>query len=528
MPAPTTASPTLRRVLRGSALGIGLLVTTGVVATPALASPAPGIDGLLESGAPGVMPVTGTAGPPAGDSAPVGEGSPAGASSSSTEQAQPLTPDFGVGKNLDVHLSATSVPADLDLSGARFEVVDMGGKTQASCTTGANGSCPIQLAHFDPAASGFPLVTDVPPGTYLLRQDPAYAVPGLVPSAVATPFIVCSPFTSTAQCQPGFSWAVPNTSLFRAGLAVTVRDATTHAPLAGASYSLTGADYRHLHPTDQDQVTIFPQAPGNKATPGDSSAAASSTAATASGGSADPASAADQTGDTAATDTAASDTAASSTAAAETTTQAQDSATDGSTPSGSTSGPVVSGPDGLLTYRGWFLDGEWELAPEVIPPGYRSSGVLPVILPVRSRDSGDIWADTVGLAPEDVVVTGTGGSGIPVPPVAPRAPIPSGAPTAPRTTAAKAQRVRAAPQPSAGAPAASASAISAVPAPAAGRSPADPSGAPLPAAAPAPGSSQLRVAAKTSLLHAGLIGFGVLFVALTVLGVGFMRRRARG
>jgi hypothetical protein len=31
-----------------------------------------------------------------------------------------------------------------------------------------------------------------------------------------------------------------------------------------------------------------------------------------------------------------------------------------------------------------------------------------------------------------------------------------------------------------------------------------------------------------SLLDVGLIGFGVLFVALAVFGVGLMRRRARG
>jgi hypothetical protein len=471
-------------------------VSAGVVAPAALASPAPGIDGLLVPGAAGFVPLTDTTSPPVENSG------------TSAVQTQPLTPDFGVGKNLDVHLTATSVPADLDLSGARFDVVDEAGESHASCTTDAHGICEIRVAHFEPTAMGFPLVSDVAPGSYRLRQDPALAVPGLLPSTVATPFTVCSPFASTSQCHTSISGGVANTSLFRTGLAVTVRDGATHAPLAGASFSLTGADYRHIDPTvQQERVTTFPQAPGNQGT---------------SDGSAAPTSASDPAAsDTAASGTASSDTAASSTPAAATTTQAPASASAGD----SATGPAVSGSDGLLTYRGWFLADGLTLTPEVIPPGYRSSGVLPVTPPVGF---GDTWADTVDLAPEEGGVMGTGGSGPALPPVAPRAPIPSGAPTSPQATSAPVGHVPAVPSPIAGSTSVSAPPASAIATPAAERTPADPSGAPLPAAAPAAGRPQLRVAASMSLLDVGLIGFGVLFVALAVFGVGLMRRRARG
>jgi hypothetical protein len=47
------------------------------------------------------------------------------------------------------------------------------------------------------------------------------------------------------------------------------------------------------------------------------------------------------------------------------------------------------------------------------------------------------------------------------------------------------------------------------------------------AADAATGDPQLRAAASASLLDVGLIGVGVLFVTIVVLGVGYVRRRVR-
>jgi hypothetical protein len=399
MLVPAVASPTRRRVLRGSAVGLGLLVSVAVVAPPALAAPLSGSAGALVA-------------------------------------------DFEVSGTLEVHLAAAPIPEDLDLSGARFEIVDVDGVLRASCETDVYGKCSVAAA--DGLAAG----------NYSLRQDATRRVAGLVPSTAVRTFTV-SPCMVDGGC-PTVSKGITDFSLFRTGLTVTVRDGSTHAPLAGASYSLTGPDYRHRPPVlQQDQATTFPQPSGAEI-----------------------------------------------------------------------SGTVVSSSDGRLAYGGFFLDGEWALTPEVTPPGYRSSGVLPVTLPARTGDPEEAWTSTVDLAPDAVTVTGTGGGGAVLPPALPPAlrpaSTPSGAPVPTRATAVP-------PGEPASSPAAAAVPTSAaVPSFSAPMPFVDEGDSRSPSAADAAtGDPQLRAAASASLLDVGLIGVGVLFVTIVVLGVGYVRRRVR-
>jgi hypothetical protein len=409
MPVPAVASPTLLRVLRGSAVGLGILVSVAVVAPPALASPLSATDGRLAR-------------------------------------------DSAVGWPVEAHLTATPAPKDLDLSGARLEVIGSDDRVLTSCETQMDGACP------------FPIVNGMVPGTtYRLRQDATRPVPGLIPSTETPPFTACTG-SESPDCPGGVSsLTIADFSLFRTGLSVAVHDGSTHAPVAGASYSLTGPDYRHRPPVlQQDQSTTFPQPSGAEV-----------------------------------------------------------------------SGTVVSGPAGLLTFSGFFLDGEWALTPERIPPGYRSSGVLPVTLPPRTEEAGESWAVTVDLPPDDVAVSGTGGGGAVVPPAVPTASTPSRA-TVP-TRAAAVRPAEPAYSPSHALPgghgpagASSASASAAAPTFSAPLPFVDEGDSQLPSGVdPATGDPQLRAAASTRLLDAGLIGVGVLFVAIVVFAVGYVRRRVR-
>ena len=155
-------------------------------------------------------------------------------------------PDFTVGDLLSVRLAAAPVPTDLDLSGARFEVLDSSGAVVGWCDTAGDGTCDIPTAGLAGA-----------PATYRLVQDAGSPVPGLVPSSSASTFTVGSRDPAVGSLPDPRT--VTDASLFRSGLAVAVQDAGTRAPVPGAEYSLTGPDYRHSGATPQEaEATSFP------------------------------------------------------------------------------------------------------------------------------------------------------------------------------------------------------------------------------------------------------------------------------
>ena len=348
--------------------------------------------------------------------------------------------DFTVAGPLSVQLAAVPAPPDLDLSGARFEVLDGSGAVVGSCDTGVTGACDIPTTRLPSA-----------PTPYRLVQDAGSPVPGLVPSSSVSTFSVCA-----ADCPAPAIRTVTDGSLFRVGLAVTVQDAASRAPVPGAEYSLTGPDYRHSGSTVHEAATT--RFPDN----------------------------------------------------------------------------ALSGSDGLLTFSGWLLPGDWSLTPEVTPSRYRSSGVLPLTLPAPASDETGPLSTVVGLAADVPDM----GSGLPPVPPVPPAPAP---PAAPGPEPVPAAHPAVAVQPAGSAPDAVAPAVQPAP-PAASATPesapagTDPGPAldhpAVPPASADPGAAgastaPLQVAAGTSSLDLGLIGFVALFVTLTVFGAGYLRRRAR-
>lgn len=159
--------------------------------------------------------------------------------------------------------------------------------------------------------------------------------------------------------------------------------------------------------------------------------------------------------------------------------------------------------------------------------------MLPLTLPAPTASTDDTWATTVDLAPDAVALTGTG-QGPARPPVPPAAP-------APAAPAAHDPEPPTAAVPSAAVPSAAVPIPVTVPSSVAvptASVPADSTPVPLvddgngaqpsaDAAAPTTASPPLRAAAAASRLDAGVIGFGVLFLALVGTGVGLARRRAR-
>jgi hypothetical protein len=154
-------------------------------------------------------------------------------------------PDVAVDGTLHVQLAASPAPPDLDLSGARFDVLDSGNAIVGSCDTGGTGACDVPMSGY----AGSPVV-------FRLVQDAGRPVPGLLPSRDVSTFTVCA-----ADC-PDSPVTVGDASLFRTGLAVTVQDGGTGAPLSGAEFSLTGPDYRRLPDAPQQaETTVFPDNP---------------------------------------------------------------------------------------------------------------------------------------------------------------------------------------------------------------------------------------------------------------------------
>jgi hypothetical protein len=389
MPA-TTASATLRRTLRCSAIGLGLLVSVGVLAPPAHAALTSAID-------------------------------------------LPVVADYSVAGTVHIQLAAAPAPDDLDLSGARFDVLGIGDAVLGSCDTGVTGACDIPMADYAGTST-----------TYRLVQEAGHPVPGLVPSTLVSTFTVrtstsCSP--DATDC-PNPTITVTDGSRFRTGVSVTVRDAGTDAPLSGAEYSLSGPGYPRVPATPEDaETTAFPD-------------------------------------------------------------------------------PTLSGPDGRLTFAGLFLPGDWSLTPEVTPPGYRSSGVVPVTVPAPTADAGDAWSTVVGLAADVPDVLGVGRPVVPT--AASPAPPAGSAPRPVVATPAVASPVAVSPGPAL---------VTASP-PVPADSSAEPSASDRTLSPPAAESAsmadpQLRVRSATSWLDVGLVGFAAVLVALVVFGVGYVRRRAQ-
>ncbi|MCO7220231.1 prealbumin-like fold domain-containing protein [Klenkia sp. PcliD-1-E] len=219
---------TTRRLLRGSALGLGLLVAGGVFAPAAFAIEDPTADQPEElSGGP--VPLQETP------------------EEASAVLASPLAGDFGTGKSFDVRVAPTGpVPNDLDLSGAVFRATPTTPTGVVyECTTGDDGVCTFTSS--DPMGSSRVGLASMrsnaflPPGTYTLTQERATA--GLDRNAGSASLSVCGSITCAFQLPR----AVPvgNDSLFRTELVTTVTDSATGDPVGCAAYELTGPDYPH-------------------------------------------------------------------------------------------------------------------------------------------------------------------------------------------------------------------------------------------------------------------------------------------
>jgi hypothetical protein len=504
----TRVSPVVRRsIARGSALGVGLLVAAGALAPAALADDEATAETLPEADlAAGEIQL-----------APMNVDPVEG----NEDADRSLTPDFGVSKNFDVQLTADPIPDDLDLSGAVFDVLDLDGNFQGSCETDVDGLCTVMSdlwvgSEYAPAGDEIVL----PFGTYTLVQDAAYPVPGLVPTDAVTTFSICSPIDP--GCGWRMEWDVKNDSLFRTEVVVTVRDGGSgrdDAPVAGVGYTLAGPDYRHAEvppfeilqagdPSVEIPRIEIPriEVPKGEIPEGDvdDTDVAAAVEATDEEGPADADTGDRETGEEPVLDE-----------------------------------PVVSGADGVLTYSGFFIEGDYTLTPEVTPSGYVSSGVVPFT--IERSESGTVapWDVTVHLQPENSEGTGgdgtvgdgtdgsgTGGSGTTPPGVT--VPTSSGpgaaSPAAPVNPAPGRNRQPAVDIPAEPSAAEAAPPSSSSPAPASWRPVGKPADAGI---GPAVATPQIQEASNPTLFKAGLVGFGILFIAIVVIATGFVRRRAR-
>lgn len=198
---------------------------------------------------------------------------------------------------------------------------------------------------------------------------------------------------------------------------------------------------------------------------------------------------------------------------------------------------ATTSTDGVLSYAGWFMPGRWTLTPTTVPDGYEKGAPATVVVPEAAPE-----ADTVSGA--DIVLTqrgaggetgdpetgteGTGDPGTPVPaPVpAPPAHVPSVVPPSDGGTHP--------------APVGPAVVVPQIPVLVPVTPPAPATTGPVPPVDVAtPGTGPLDVVggptvpsprlapASSSYVEVGAIGFGILLVALAVIGVGVVRRRAR-
>lgn len=194
---------------------------------------------------------------------------------------------------------------------------------------------------------------------------------------------------------------------------------------------------------------------------------------------------------------------------------------------------ATTGTDGVLSYAGWFMPGQWTLTPATVPDGYDKGSPATVAVPETVPDTDTASGADIVLTPPGAggdPVTGTEGTGDPGTP--PPAPVP-----------APPVQVPPAVHPSDGGtprpPAAPTIILPQLPVlvPASPPAPAT-TGQTPPVSGPETGPSDVvagpqvpspRLApASSSYVEVGVIGLGILLVAVAVIGVGVLRRRARG
>ncbi|MGY1774196.1 hypothetical protein [Blastococcus sp. SYSU D00813] len=585
MPAPASTAPRVprllqRRAARGSALGMGLLVASGVTVPAALADedPATG-DAVLQT-------------PDTVDEVPVGD---------VLEQWEPadvtaddLEPDFGVGKSFGSEALVLQTvpdgraPADLDLSGAVYAFRDVtaegGDGLAAVCVTATDGTCTVERAEGPLWGTGLAATTEPTaepsPGegvdpSYVTLDDGTYVIEQLssVPGLERAPGVVdtfemgdCWSPDEAPVCITGTWHEVDNASLFHTSLTTTVVDAGTGDPLAEAGYRLTGPDYRHRPGSelvDDCQGEPGPDGPPLLLLTEETTSQPGTTG-------------------TGATDTGITDTGAADTGATDTGTTDTGTVDPGDVDPESLT-VATSGADGVLTHVGCLLPGTWTLEPVTTPEGYEPATAEVELGSPWDAEAGT-WdraaGTTVQLAP--VVVTppmstpptttpptttpptttpptttpptttppttstptttppdpGTDpvppAPTAPVPPASAPAPVPAGGGTGTGTggtNAGAARPVNGAPAavPSAAPTAAPATATATATAPALPTATTRPTtvrpttvAAPQVEAAPA-----LETRGSTNYLQVGLVGFGVLFTGLVLFLVLLLRRRAR-
>jgi hypothetical protein len=190
-------------------------------------------------------------------------------------------------------------------------------------------------------------------------------------------------------------------------------------------------------------------------------------------------------------------------------------------------GTSTSDTDGVLTFGGWFLPGTWTVRSVTPPAGYVRGAPATIDVPSTAPDaSRTAWGDDLVLTPGDTGsgTEGSGATGSPAPrpdgagtgtgPGAGTPQAAGGQPAAPASQAGRPESLPAS-EPTTGVPA---------PAPPVG----SPATQPPLEIASAPDVVSPRLApASSSFVEVGVIGFGILFVALAVIGVGVLRRRVR-
>ena len=410
-----------RGLVRGSWVGVGLLVATSAAAPAALAAD-DGVDpdplvsgtqqlpgagptsaGALDTGTPadeapaagptdaGVVPPTLDAGTPAvaaaGPSDSLGDdgGDPDesdddGDGADAPAGMHTLEGFFGSGKELviDVLLPADGMPDDLDLSATRFTLSNDAGESY-ECSLDSDGRCTFSAFFLDGDA--------VPPGTYRLTQT------GHAPGLEAVPG------TGTVElCNSGLSimsscaWTIPlpvhNTSSFSHGVVTTVRDAAGR-PVVGAHYSLGGPDYpRTVPPVVVPPVVVSPvEDPEENAPPADDLATAVS--AGSDGG----------------TTTGLPPVSAGS------------PAVQAAAPASTRAVQATSDADGVLRFPGWFAAGsDYTLTPVTAdgrPTG--ASSPLTLVKPASSGQAAELTPLVVPSADEPTSVTSPAPVPVPAP-----------------------------------------------------------------------------------------------------------------
>jgi hypothetical protein len=426
---------TTRRVLRGSALGLGLLVAGGITAPAAFAIEDP-------------QNTADQPGEEDGNPAPLQETPELTPAEAAAVLASPLSGNFGTGKDFSVQVAPKGpVPADLDLSGAVFRATSTTGATY-DCTTDVEGWCTFEGPEVAYPGIGDIVYAvadgvdpDVPTGTYLLTQQTSSA--GLAVNTGSATFAICdSWFCDMGQDED--TAVVGNDSLFRTELVTTVTDSATGAPVGCAGYELTGPDYPHdggtvpaVAAADPVPAECVPTTAPTTTAP--TTTAPTTTAPTTTGptttetGSSSPAPLGDDTPE----DTADETTDPTVTVEPDVV-ELQGFARDDETHS---FGTQTSSAAGTLTFRGWFLPAPgYLLTPTTMPAGYTPDAADTFGITTTARQAA---ASTPAKVVRTVSTQLAGGAPAPAPgsgaaTAAPTTTAAGAAPTTPGTPAAQA------------------------------------------------------------------------------------------